>query len=250
MSQSSDIFLSSGYNAPPSDFLEYVANSTPQLFSPVPSGSQQTLHEPLKAPECLTRVCPDRIRTYILYSLEMSDEFVTWWLQTDFGRKKRMTWDGKRAKCWEYFDQVALDRNGKPGVMCQQCQKVLDHPGWAHSGTTSMNKHYNGVTCRKAALAKGQKPNIKLALEHSVRLGPYYRLYYTNSSTSRLRMRLYEDSIHIFGSRNLRNFLLCHIFHSFSLNTLSSVILSLTPGLRHQCQISRPLRLCAGRFES
>lgn len=134
--------------------------------------------------------------------------------------------------------------------MCQQCQKVLDHPGWVHSGTTSMNKHYNGVNCRKNALAKGQKPNIKLALEHAVCLEPYCRLYYTNSSTSRLRMRLYEDSIHIFGRRNLRNFLLCHIFHSFSLNTLSSVILSLTPGLRHQCQIYRPLRICAGRFES
>jgi hypothetical protein len=78
MSQSSDIFLSSAYNAPPSDFLEYVANSTPaQLFSPVPSGSQQTLYEPLTAPECLKRVCPDRIRTYILYSPEMSHEFVT-----------------------------------------------------------------------------------------------------------------------------------------------------------------------------
>jgi hypothetical protein len=161
-----------------------------------------------------------------------------------------MTWDGKRAKCWEHFDQVALDRNGKPGVMCQQYQKVLDHPGWAHSGTTSMNKHYNGATCRKAALAKGQKPNIKLALEHAVCSGPYYRLRYTNSSTSRLRMRLYEDSIHIFGSRSLRSFLLCHIFRSFSLNTLSSVILSLTPGLHRQCQISRPLKLCAGSFES
>ena len=182
MSHSSDIFLSSTYGAPPSDFLEYVANSTQaQLSSPIPSGSQQILYEPPKAPESLKRVCPDRIRTYILYSPEMSDEFVTWWLQTDFGRKKRMTWDGKRAKCWELFDQVALDKNGKPGVMCQQCQKVLDHPGWAHSGTTSMNKHYNGLTCRKAVSAKGLKPNIKLALEHAVCLGPYYHLHYANS---------------------------------------------------------------------
>lgn len=182
MSQSSDIFLPSAYDAPPSDFLEYVADSTPaQLFSPVTSGSQQTLYEPPNASECLKRVCPDRIRTYILYSSEMSDEFVNWWLQTDYGRKKRMTWDGKRAECWEHFDQVALDKSGKPGVMCQQCQKVLDHPGWAHSGTTSMNKHYNGVTCRKAASAKGQKPNIKLALEHAVCSGPYYRLRYIDS---------------------------------------------------------------------
>jgi hypothetical protein len=52
--------------------------------------------------------------------------------------------------------------------MCHQCRKVLDHPGWAHSGTSSMNKHYNGINCRKAVSAAGKKPNIKLALEHAV----------------------------------------------------------------------------------
>jgi hypothetical protein len=99
----------------------------------------------------------------------MGHEFVQWWLQTDFGKKKQISWDAKRAaQCWKNFDQVALEKDGKPGVMCQQSRKVLDHPGWAHSGTSSMNKHYNGINCRKAVSAAGKKPNIKLALEHAV----------------------------------------------------------------------------------
>jgi hypothetical protein len=99
----------------------------------------------------------------------MGNEFVKWWLQTDFGKKKQISWDAKRAAhCWKNFDQVAFEKDGKPGVMCHQCRKVLDHPGWAHSRTSSMNKHYNGINCRKGASAVGKKPNIKLALEHAV----------------------------------------------------------------------------------
>jgi len=172
MSQFSDPF-SSAYGGPPSDFLEYIADDGPnQLYSPIPSGSQDTSlpsSEPRAAPDCLPRICPDRIRSFIVYSPEMGHEFVQWWLQTDFGKKKQISWDAKRAaQCWKNFDQVALEKDGKPGVMCQQCRKVLDHPGWAHSGTSSMNKHYNGINCRKAVSAAGKKPNIKLALEHAV----------------------------------------------------------------------------------
>jgi len=172
MSQFSDPF-SSAYVGPPSDFLEYIADDGPnQLYSPIPSGSQDTSlpsSEPRAAPDCLPRICPDRIRSFIVYSPEMGHEFVQWWLQTDFGKKKQISWDAKRAaQCWKNFDQVALEKDGKPGVMCQQCRKVLDHPGWAHSGTSSMNKHYNGINCRKAVSAAGKKPNIKLALEHAV----------------------------------------------------------------------------------
>lgn len=189
MPQLSDPFSSPAYEAVPSDHLEYIADTPPfQLYSPVPSRSPQTLDTsdalsgPLKAPNCLHRICPDRIRTFILYPLEMGNEFVNWWLQTDFGKKKRLAWDGKRdAECWKHYDQVALEKDGKPGVMCHQCRKVLDHPGWAHSGTTSMNKHYNGVNCRKVVNATGKKPNIKLALEHAVCMRPCYDLKHTNS---------------------------------------------------------------------
>ena len=34
---------------------------------------------------------------------------------------------------------------------------VLDHPGGGRGGTSSMNKHIEGVNCRKAA----RKPEIK-----------------------------------------------------------------------------------------
>ena len=53
MSHSSDIFLSSTYGAPPSDFLEYVANSHKLSFSPLsPQGANRystSLQKPQKA---------------------------------------------------------------------------------------------------------------------------------------------------------------------------------------------------------
>jgi hypothetical protein len=172
MSQFSDTF-SSDQGGPPSDCLEYVVDDGPsQLNSPIPSGGHDTCppsSESRAAPDHLPRMCPDRVRSFIVYAPEMSNEFVTWWHRTDFGKKKPISWDAKRAApCWNHFDQVALEKDGKPGVMCHHCRKVLDHPGWAHSGTSSMNKHYNGINCRKAASAGGKKPNIKLALEHAV----------------------------------------------------------------------------------
>ncbi|OQD73541.1 hypothetical protein PENANT_c201G08001 [Penicillium antarcticum] len=45
----------------------------------------------------------------------------------------------------------------------------------AHTGTSSMNKHYNGFNCRKAIKTAGQKPNIKLALEHAAQNAPVQR---------------------------------------------------------------------------
>jgi hypothetical protein len=44
-----------------------------------------------------------------------------------------------------------------------------------------MNKHYNGINCRKAASAAGKKPNIKLALEHAVYLKPDFDREQPNS---------------------------------------------------------------------
>lgn len=180
MSQFSESICSSAYSTrePPSDFREYLADDASlQLQSPVPSTEARPAalptSEPPPAPSCLTRICPDRIRVYILYTSKMQNEFVNWWLQTGFGSKKSIAWDTQRsAECWQHFDQVALEKDGKPGVMCQQCRAVLDHPGWAHYGTSSMNKHYNGANCRK--IAAGKKPNIKLALEHAVCICLFY----------------------------------------------------------------------------
>lgn len=109
---------------------------------------------------------PDRTKSYILYSEMSKDAFVAWWLETDFGKKKRIHWDGRRhAKCWEQFEQVAHGKTGKLGVMCTHCRAVLDHPAAGHTGTSSMNKHINGPGCRKST---GKKTNILASMQRAV----------------------------------------------------------------------------------
>lgn len=116
-------------------------------------------------PETLQRIKPDRINEYLSYEAKMSKEFIEWWLQTDYGKKKRINWDARHhASCWEGFDQVAHTKDGKPGVMCRRCRTVLEHPASAHSGTSSMNKHLKGPQCQRGA----GKPSIQKLLVQAV----------------------------------------------------------------------------------
>lgn len=70
------------------------------------------------APDTLTRIKPDSINEYIIFTTNLSAEFVKWWLQTDFGKKKRLNWEvSRRADCWTGFQQVAHAKDRKPGVM-------------------------------------------------------------------------------------------------------------------------------------
>jgi hypothetical protein len=81
-----------------------------------------------------------------------NDEFVAWWLQTEFGsRIKRNIFEGRRqAECWKHFHQVAAIKDGAPKVLCKSCDHALHHPGDGHRGTSTMNKHYSSsVNCRK-----------------------------------------------------------------------------------------------------
>ncbi|KAF4200160.1 hypothetical protein CNMCM8927_003836 [Aspergillus lentulus] len=175
--QASDAYPSS---VPDGDQIEYPAFDFPQdvqgLYTPDPSCSQQTIFSSsdtdfawpgplLPIPESLERVGPDRTKAYILYSEMSKDAFVAWWLETDFGKKKRIYWDGRHhAKCWEQFEQVAHGKTGKPGVMCTHCRAVLDHPASGHTGTSSMNKHINGPCCRKST---GRTTNILASIQRA-----------------------------------------------------------------------------------
>jgi hypothetical protein len=150
-----------------------------QLFTPESSGSQQAAAsvsnsvfvrpQPLPPiPDILQRVGPTKTKGYILYTDMSKEAFVEWWLQTDFGKKKRIHWDGRhQAECWQHFEQIADGKTGRPGVMCKQCSKVLDHPANGHTGTSSMNKHIKGVNCRKSLT---KRPNIKQLIENAVRI--------------------------------------------------------------------------------
>jgi hypothetical protein len=175
VSQFSDIYSSSMYDGDPVDALLSFSND--QFQTADISGSQHTLESasnsdfltpiiPPLIPSSLQRVGPGRSPAFILYAEMSKDDFVVWWLETEFGKRKRLNWGGSRtAACWEQFDQVANAKTGKPGVKCRQCQKVLDHPASGRYGTTALNRHLAGPTCRKST---SQKADIKGLLANAV----------------------------------------------------------------------------------
>ena len=119
----------------------YVASSVidsdsiqPGLFSP-------------PVPSSLETIRPDRVNLYVVYSKAMTIEFVQWWLQTDFGRRKRLRWDSRHSSdVWNHFDQVSKATNGEPKVMCKYCRALLNHSGLG-DGTSTMKKH--ATSCSK-----------------------------------------------------------------------------------------------------
>ena len=119
-----------------------------------------------RALDTLTRIKPDSINEYIVFTTDMSAEFVKWWLQTDFGKKKRLNWEvSRRADCWTGFQQVAHTKDGKPGVMCNRCRTVLTYPATNHTGNSSMQKYLDGLRCRQRITKKG---NIQQLLSDAV----------------------------------------------------------------------------------
>lgn len=97
------------------------------------------------SPPHLERVGPTRKeQPFILWTEEMNDDFCEWWLETDFGaRRKRNIFENKRTtECWKHFHQVAAISDGTPKVMCKTCNHILNHPTNSHCGTSLMNKHF------------------------------------------------------------------------------------------------------------
>lgn len=149
----SDAYPSSLYEG---DTIDGLSFPNDQFHNPVLSGSQQTSDSvsnpgfltpipPPSVPPSLERVGPGRSIEFVLYSDMSKDEFVAWWLETEFGRKKRLHWSGNRtAACWQHFDQVSNAKTGKPGAKCRQCHKVLDHPANGRYGTTALHRHLAG----------------------------------------------------------------------------------------------------------
>lgn len=145
-----------------SQFTPEISES--QTASVVNSEFTQPLPPP-PIPDCLQRVGPDRYRQYVLYTTMSGDAFVAWWLKTEYGMKKRTNWDiNHSSECWKQFDQVADIKTGKPMVMCKVCVATLQHPALCRHGTSSINKHLKGPTCRKST----KRPSIKQMIEDAV----------------------------------------------------------------------------------
>ncbi|KAG2000826.1 hypothetical protein GB937_010790 [Aspergillus fischeri] len=165
ISQFSDNYPSSIYEDTPLDSSSFLPSDGPQLFFPDASYSQQTpastpdaeFARPLVLPSIantLERVGPEKKKkNHLLWTEMVNDEFVAWWLKTEFGsRLKRNIFENKRqAECWKHFHQVASIQDGSPKDMCKICSQILNHPADGHRGTSSMNKHLQGVNCRRVA---------------------------------------------------------------------------------------------------
>ena len=184
-SQFSDAYSSSLYDSEIVDNPTCLLSTDQQIFTPEPSGSQQTFDSfdpeflrplpPLTVPACLIRVGPDRRKGFVQYTDMTSDDFVRWWLQTDCGRKRRIRWDSKhQSEAWNSFEQVASGTDGAPKIMCKRCAQILEHPqticertGTRH-GTSTMSKHLKGAGCRKAIGKQAQKQDIKRFMQDTV----------------------------------------------------------------------------------
>ena len=153
MSQFTNTYASSSYDIDLPDNLQLLPSDdlTPNLsisqrnFPCIASsvGDSDFVRPGLPSPpvpSSLESIRPDRITIYVVYSKIMSDDYVQWWLQTDFGRKKRMRWDSRHSSdVWDHFDQVTRASDGAPKVMCKHCKAILDHPGLGNGTSTMRN---------------------------------------------------------------------------------------------------------------
>lgn len=152
----SDHYHSSIFEDTPSDNLDFLSSDPLYAYASAsaPDPSPTQLAAVLSPPDTLQRIGPLRKQNYVLWTEMANDEFVAWWLKTEFGsRINRNIFESKRqAECWSHFHQVATIQDGAPKVLCKTCNHTLYHPADGHRGTSSMNKHYlSSVNCRKMA---------------------------------------------------------------------------------------------------
>ena len=108
VSQFSDNYPSSIFEDNPLDNFTFLPSDSPQPFIPDALYSQQTPNStpdvdfarpplPPSIPDTLERVGPEKQKNYILWTEMVNNEFVVWWLKTDFrSRMKRNIFKNKR----------------------------------------------------------------------------------------------------------------------------------------------------------
>lgn len=181
MSQSQHSYFASSLYDGEIDDLSYL--STQQV---TPSASQHSIdpcdssfllpNDPPPIPSSFTRVGPHRRKAFILYDKMTHNEWVDWWLQTDYGRKSKIKWDSNRnTEIWNSYHQVAHSVDGAPKVMCKRCGKILEHPyslspngiGKAqYHGTSTIQKHLKTAGCLRSE--NGKKAEITRFLQKEV----------------------------------------------------------------------------------
>lgn len=102
------------------------------------------------------------------------DDFLSWWLQTEYGRqlngsgRSKIRWSVEHsAEVWKHFDQVAELSSGRPKVICRACSTLLDHPQHKSHGTSVMGKHQRSSACRKGKKRASSQVLISDAIQRA-----------------------------------------------------------------------------------
>ncbi|KAJ5355238.1 uncharacterized protein N7496_000165 [Penicillium cataractarum] len=175
-SQFSDQYPSSAFEDNPRDTFSFFTSDG--LFNldgretPTSTPNVNLLRPaiPPVIPETLERVGPPKRKNYILWTEMANEDFIVWWLKTEYGSKmKRNIFEGRRnAECWDHFYQVATIQDGSPKVICKNCDHILAHPADKRRGTSTMNRHYSQVgTCRRGPT---QSQDIRKAIKNGAYL--------------------------------------------------------------------------------
>ncbi|KAH1602892.1 hypothetical protein KXX44_003473 [Aspergillus fumigatus] len=124
--------------------------------------------------QTLRRVGPDRRKNWVLYETANEDDFLSWWLQTEYGRqlngsgRSKIRWSVEHsAEVWKHFDQVAELSSGRPKVICRACSTLLDHPQHKSHGTSVMGKHQRSSACRKGKKRASSQVLISDAIQRA-----------------------------------------------------------------------------------
>jgi hypothetical protein len=114
--------------------------ATPSICPATPTTSRQVDNFSLVQPSVPSSVAPDPLERfqrvgpgrgqYFLYDAMLHNDWIDWWLHTDYGSRSKINWDSQhgRAKIWKEFDQVAHSVHGTAKVMCKNCSAILEHP--------------------------------------------------------------------------------------------------------------------------
>ncbi|KAJ5413633.1 hypothetical protein N7509_000260 [Penicillium cosmopolitanum] len=177
-----DRYRASSSNPSPPDALHSNTSGSTADISFIRSQS-------ISPPKIFEHVGPLRKKSFVLWTEMVNDEFVAWWLKTEFGsRINRNLFEDKRgaqtAECWKHFHQVAAISDGEPRVMCKTCDHTLTNPADGHRGTSSMNKHYQGsVKCRKKT---PHSKDIRKLIQKGAHLAPQKSVFTNDAWIERI----------------------------------------------------------------
>lgn len=133
---------SSNCSATPTESQQIIDILEPSFLRPAIPSSTRSIFE---------RVGPARRKLYFLYDEMTHNDWVEWWLQTDYGSKSKISWDSNHlSDIWKHYVQVAHSVDGTAKVMCKRCSAILEHPYTIKKdtngkderhGTTTMTRH-------------------------------------------------------------------------------------------------------------